>query len=265
MTGRAKLAAAFTEWVDLNRWNQTKVAAMGGPSTSTQTKIRKSATTDLAARTLEQIDLVMGWDEGTSAAVLGELIDPPPPKRRGPELKQYGGPAPERPAYMPPHLAENVRRSILDDDEHSEWEVWASQMELTRRVVERLTGTGPELDERDMTNLRNAVQHQTVGTAAREAAFAVLADYIADSHRLDVHHDPRTRLLYSFAKLDGAPLFMESELERRFGEFDPNVDPSARPRTDLTHPIAGEIAVDLSDPAPGNSGGGSPLQPGRRR
>ena len=58
MDGRKRLARAFGEYVDDHRWSQAEVAAMGGPSTTTQTKVRLSdgpisRQTDRVARTKE--------------------------------------------------------------------------------------------------------------------------------------------------------------------------------------------------------------------
>lgn len=39
MNGRKALSEAFSSWIEENGWSQTDVVKMGGPSTTTQTKI----------------------------------------------------------------------------------------------------------------------------------------------------------------------------------------------------------------------------------
>ena len=58
MDGRTRLAKAFGDWIELNGWTQTEVVAMGGPSTTTQTKVTKTDE-PISRQTLKQIDLVM--------------------------------------------------------------------------------------------------------------------------------------------------------------------------------------------------------------
>lgn len=73
MDGRQRLAQVFGDWVDRHGYTQGEVAAMGGPSTTTQTKVR---TTDgpISRQTQRQLDQLMGWPAGTSAGILrGEL------------------------------------------------------------------------------------------------------------------------------------------------------------------------------------------------
>lgn len=80
MTGRRKLAEAFTSWVTKNKWSQSEVSARGGPSTTTQTKIRMTDE-ELSSRTLQQIDEVMGWPRGTAAEVAAGSREAPEPGR----------------------------------------------------------------------------------------------------------------------------------------------------------------------------------------
>lgn len=69
MNGRQKLAAAFGDWMDRHGYTQQQVAAMGGPSTTTQSKVR--LTDDpISRQTMKQLDTVMGWPAGTSAGIL---------------------------------------------------------------------------------------------------------------------------------------------------------------------------------------------------
>lgn len=66
----------FGEYVDRRGLTQTDIAAMGGPSTTSQTKIR---TTDepVAPGTLRKIDKVMGWEHGTAARIIaGDPVRP---------------------------------------------------------------------------------------------------------------------------------------------------------------------------------------------
>ena len=77
MDGRTRLAKAFGDWIELNGWTQTEVVAMGGPSTTTQTKVTKTDD-PISRQTLKQIDLVMGWPAGTSAGVLAGATPPRP-------------------------------------------------------------------------------------------------------------------------------------------------------------------------------------------
>ena len=55
MDGRTRLAKAFGDWIELNGWTQTEVVAMGGPSTTTQTKVTKTDE-PISRQTLKQID-----------------------------------------------------------------------------------------------------------------------------------------------------------------------------------------------------------------
>ena len=83
MTGRQALAQAFGAWIDANLWTQADVVNRGGPSTTTQTKIR-STDEPLSRQTLKQVDKVMGWEPGTSALVLGGRTPPAPHGTVGP-------------------------------------------------------------------------------------------------------------------------------------------------------------------------------------
>jgi len=88
MDGRERLAELFGAWVDQNGWSQPTVAAMGGPSTTTQTKIRRT-TEPLSASTLRQLDVVMGWDEGTAARVQSGVQESPTPRSRRKAAANY--------------------------------------------------------------------------------------------------------------------------------------------------------------------------------
>lgn len=81
MDGRRALSEAFSSWVEENGWSQTDVVKMGGPSTTTQTKIVLQDG-GLSKKTLQQIDTVMGWGKGTSAKVIAEAIEPPEPRMK---------------------------------------------------------------------------------------------------------------------------------------------------------------------------------------
>ena len=67
--GRRKLAELFGAWMDRNGYTQTDVAAMGGPSTTTQSKVRNSDDS-ISRQTLKQLEAVMGWTPGPAAGVL---------------------------------------------------------------------------------------------------------------------------------------------------------------------------------------------------
>lgn len=74
MDGRAMLARAFDQWFTQSGMNQGQVATAGGPSTTTQTKVRQSDG-PISRQTLRQIDHVTGWGAGTAARILaGESI-----------------------------------------------------------------------------------------------------------------------------------------------------------------------------------------------
>jgi len=75
MDGRKALAKAFGAYVDDHGLTQTDVAAMGGPSTTSQTKIRMTEA-PISLQTLQKIDLVMGWERGTSARIIADGLDP---------------------------------------------------------------------------------------------------------------------------------------------------------------------------------------------
>jgi len=75
MDGRKALAKAFGDYVDDHRLTQTDVAAKGGPSTTSQTKIMTTVE-PLAPQTLQKIDKVTGWSPGTSARILAGNPEP---------------------------------------------------------------------------------------------------------------------------------------------------------------------------------------------
>lgn len=77
MDGYQRLAAAFADWVDSNGWTQTEVVMRGGPSTSTQTKVR-SGHGPLRSDSLRQVDTLMGWPHGTARRVTQGATPPPP-------------------------------------------------------------------------------------------------------------------------------------------------------------------------------------------
>ena len=82
MDGREALSEAVSSWVAENGWSQIDVAKMGGPSTTTQTKITGADNTrgGLGKSTLRQVDTVMGWEAGTAARVVAGQIEPPEPR-----------------------------------------------------------------------------------------------------------------------------------------------------------------------------------------
>ena len=74
MDGRQALAQAFDDWYSRSGMNQSQVAAAGGPSTTTQTKVRQSDG-PVSRQTLQQLDHVTGWPPGTAARYLsGEPV-----------------------------------------------------------------------------------------------------------------------------------------------------------------------------------------------
>ena len=74
MDGRKALARAFGAYVADHSLTQTDVAARGGPSTTSQTKIQK-ATEPISPQTLQKIDKATGWPPGTSARILAGGMD----------------------------------------------------------------------------------------------------------------------------------------------------------------------------------------------
>lgn len=70
MDGRRALAKAFDDWYSSSGLNQGQVAAAGGPSTTTQTKVRQDDG-PISRQTLNQLDYVTGWPAGTAARILG--------------------------------------------------------------------------------------------------------------------------------------------------------------------------------------------------
>lgn len=76
-TGRRQLAEAFNAWMSRNGYTQTDVAAMGGPSTTTQSKV---VNTDdpISRQTMKQLDTVMGWPGGTAAGIVRGEAPPDP-------------------------------------------------------------------------------------------------------------------------------------------------------------------------------------------
>lgn len=83
MDGREALAKAFDEWFERSGMSQAEVAAAGGPSTTSQTKVRQSDGR-VARQTLQKIDAVTGWAPGTALRILrGESLDGPTPENVG--------------------------------------------------------------------------------------------------------------------------------------------------------------------------------------
>ena len=77
MDGRAALAKAFGEWADDSGYTQQQIATMGGPSTTTQTKVGYT-NEPVSRQTMQRIDAVAGWEPGTSQRILrtGEVPVP---------------------------------------------------------------------------------------------------------------------------------------------------------------------------------------------
>lgn len=96
MTGRQALAQAFGAWIDANLWTQADVVNRGGPSTTTQTKIR-STDEPLSRQTLKQ-----AGHPGTSAAGEGGEVG---------SAGGLGGVSPSLPAR--PVRASRARSSLL--------------------------------------------------------------------------------------------------------------------------------------------------------
>jgi hypothetical protein len=98
MDGRKALAKAFGAYVADHSLSQTDVAARGGPSTTSQTKIQK-ATKPISPQTLQKIDKATGWPPGTSARILAGTSEPT-------EQRTIEG-------YSNEELADEVRRRLL--------------------------------------------------------------------------------------------------------------------------------------------------------
>lgn len=79
MDGRTRLAQAFAAHVERMQWSQEHVASLGGPSTTTQSKIIHQRG-PIAPQTCEKIDVVMQWPPGTAGQVLRGEIEPPKPE-----------------------------------------------------------------------------------------------------------------------------------------------------------------------------------------
>jgi hypothetical protein len=99
MDGRKALAKAFGAYVDDRGLTQTDVAARGGPSTTSQTKIRKT-TKPVSPQTLQKIDKVTGWPPGTSARIIAG--SPEPGERR--TIRSYSD----------DELVEDIRRRLRE-------------------------------------------------------------------------------------------------------------------------------------------------------
>lgn len=69
MNGRRALAEAFGEWAESSGLSQAQIAAAGGPSTTSQTKVRQTDE-PLSRQTLQKIDHVTGWPAGTAARIV---------------------------------------------------------------------------------------------------------------------------------------------------------------------------------------------------
>lgn len=76
MDGRRALAKAFDDWYSTSGMNQSEVAAAGGPSTTTQTKVRQG-NDPISRQTLKQLDEVTGWAAGTAARIYAGVQQSP--------------------------------------------------------------------------------------------------------------------------------------------------------------------------------------------
>ena len=188
-------------------------------------------------------------------------------RRIGPEVNQYDGPPAAQPMSPSESRAEVIRRSVQGDPaEHPEFDEWMAAVDLRLQVLERISGAvrRDPLDEQSMIKLRNSISHWSFSPEVEASALRVFVDYASDPSREPIEADGRARLLYAYAASGQAPAYLVDELMRRFGDLDPDVDPSA-PRVDLAHPIEGEVAVDLSAPDPERTSGGKQLRQGRNR
>jgi hypothetical protein len=118
MDGRKALAKAFGDYVDASHWTQARVAAMGGPSTTTQTKIR-STDEPISRQTLRQIEVVMAWREGTASQILNGTPPPPP---GGDDIEVY---------QIPDDDEVTNWASVKNDPENGKYEVVVSRQEPT--------------------------------------------------------------------------------------------------------------------------------------
>lgn len=119
MDGRRKLAEAFGAWADRHGYTQSQIAAMGGPSTTTQTKLRLGEGV-VSRHTLRQLDAVMGWPAGSAARVIdgGEV-----PADNTPEIVSGPGDAGSSLLVLRPNgLTDDEWASIVEESRgHLEW------------------------------------------------------------------------------------------------------------------------------------------------
>ncbi len=116
MDGRRALARAFGEYVDAQHWTQADVVEKGGPSTTTQSKIRRG-NDPLSRQTLKLIDDVTKWPAGTAAAILSgtpEPASPPDEEVQGDSLDGVSNLA------LLAQLAKRLDRlELLEDETHA--------------------------------------------------------------------------------------------------------------------------------------------------
>ncbi len=259
--------------------NQGDLKKLGGPGEVTVRNI-EAGRADPSPKTLAKLDHALSWPAGLAAELHGRAAsrasrdqmlalaeaEPVPgllasgPRAVKPDgligeltrlIRQYDGPPVTRGPVEPRAPSEWLRLSIVrDGDEHSEWDQWVSQMDLTRRVMERMAGVTPEASGGAIAELHEAVRDRVAGPGSREAALSVLADYISDADRLDIHQDPRARLLYALTRVEGAPEFLAAELERLFGEFGSAAASVEQPAAELSPPKVDRRARAVGRPVP---------------
>lgn len=130
MDGRQRLAQLFGDWVDRHGYTQGEVAAMGGPSTTTQTKVRYSDG-PVSRQTMRQLDQVLGWPAGTTAGVLRGL---PAPEGVGPVVDSVSA-APDTDDSLlfvrPPGVTDQEWIRIKDEAQgYIEWQIEKVRREL---------------------------------------------------------------------------------------------------------------------------------------
>lgn len=140
MDGREALAQAFEAMVTARGWSQAEVTAHGGPSSTTQTKVRTDRG-PLSRQTLKQLDRVMGWPAGTAHRVAQGAIPAP-----AAGLTIEAASTPPAPPYDTGDLMFQRPDGLTDDEwmhlkaETGEWLTW--QIERVRRRGSRPRSSG---------------------------------------------------------------------------------------------------------------------------
>ena len=183
MDGRRRLAEAFGRWADAAQLSQADIAARGGPSTTTQTKVR---TTDgpISRQTLRQIDHVTGWPPGTA----GRLLQGAPVSAV--TLR------PQAPVHTVPASALAKELASKVDDLEDLVREWAGPAEHYQRRLWDLIDYGDESQNPDVVALMKRLWRIDMAESTRALTDAEKAEhdevlYLLERHMREATEPPR--------------------------------------------------------------------------